>query len=299
MCAEFGPRVELIAVDLDGTLLAPDGHVSPRTVKAVRGALDAGIRVVIATGRTWWESRAIVEAAGLADSDGPHPGVFGGGAVVNDMATGRTLAKTTIDPVTAMEISRIIEDAGYPAMILHDVGGSGAEFLISDGITIPQSLQDWFTHHKHDIITRSDLARVPHPGTLRVTTALTAQSMREIGPRLETELAGRCVWHAIRVPAYDVNVLEVFHPAVSKWHGLVQLAALTGIDAGRIVALGDDVNDLAMLRHAMLGVAMGNARPEAVEVADLQIGPHSEDGLARFLEELVKHGSRRSLKAAR
>ena len=54
-----------------------------------------------------------------------------------------------------------------------------------------------------------------------------------------------------------------------------------------IIAVGDDVNDLPMLKHAGLGVAMGNAKPEAIAVADRVINRNDADGLAEFLEELV------------
>ena len=59
----------------------------------------------------------------------------------------------------------------------------------------------------------------------------------------------------------------------------------------QIIAVGDDVNDVPMLRQAGLGVAMGNARPEALAVAERVIGSNRDDGLADFLEELIRnHG---------
>jgi hydroxymethylpyrimidine pyrophosphatase-like HAD family hydrolase len=93
------------------------------------------------------------------------------------------------------------------------------------------------------------------------------------------------------VPAYAVEVLEVFDPAVNKWEGILHVARRHGIEAEQIIAVGDDVNDIPMLRNAGLGVAMGNARPEALAVAKRVIGPNTEDGLAVFLEELVERGS--------
>jgi hydroxymethylpyrimidine pyrophosphatase-like HAD family hydrolase len=270
---------ELIAIDLDGTLLDPSGQVSVRTREAVQAVLTRGIRVAIATGRTWWESRAVIEAAGLTG-----PGVFAGGSVVNDLFDGRTLAKTTIDPASASAICAIVEDAGYPAMVFRDTNGSGAEFAVSDGIAVPPSLADWWRYHRSDITLQADLATpCGHPGTLRITTAATPEAITLVGSQLRKQLSDRCYWHTIRVPAYGVEVLEVFHPAVNKWHGIVQLAALLGVDAGRVVAIGDDVNDLAMLENAMLGVAMGNARPDVKSIADRVIRSNADDGLAELL----------------
>jgi hydroxymethylpyrimidine pyrophosphatase-like HAD family hydrolase len=82
-------------------------------------------------------------------------------------------------------------------------------------------------------------------------------------------------------------VLEVFDPAVNKWEGVLHVARLHGIEPGQIVAIGDDVNDVPMIRNAGLGVAMGNAKPEVLEVAKLVIRRNDEDGLADFLNELL------------
>ena len=70
------------------------------------------------------------------------------------------------------------------------------------------------------------------------------------------------VCHNLFVPAYDVEVMEVFDPEVNKWQGVLHVARHHGIEPGTIVAVGDDVNDIPMLANAALGVAMGNARPE-------------------------------------
>jgi len=105
--------------------------------------------------------------------------------------------------------------------------------------------------------------------------------------RLNDEYDGRIVCHSIHVPAYGVDVLEVFDPAVNKWEGILHVARRHGILPEQIIAVGDDINDLTMLANAGLGVAMGNAKPEAIAVADRVIRHNGQDGLAEFLEELV------------
>jgi hydroxymethylpyrimidine pyrophosphatase-like HAD family hydrolase len=89
------------------------------------------------------------------------------------------------------------------------------------------------------------------------------------------------------VPAYGVDVMEIFDPAVNKWQGILHVARLHGVGPAEIVAIGDDVNDLPMIRAAGLGVAMGNARAEVKQAAARVIGRNDEDGLAIFLDELV------------
>jgi len=90
------------------------------------------------------------------------------------------------------------------------------------------------------------------------------------------------------VPTKDVEVLEVFDPSVNKWEGILHIARRHGIDPEHIIAIGDDVNDVHMIRNAGLGVAMGNAKPEVQRLAKRVIGRNVDEGLAVFLEELVE-----------
>jgi hydroxymethylpyrimidine pyrophosphatase-like HAD family hydrolase len=73
---------------------------------------------------------------------------------------------------------------------------------------------------------------------------------------------------------------EIAPVGVTKWTGILALAKEWGIRAAEIVAVGDDVNDLPMIREAGLGIAMGNARPEVQAEADVVVGTNDAGGLA-------------------
>ena len=85
---------------------------------------------------------------------------------------------------------------------------------------------------------------------------------------LERRFADRVFFHRIFVPQAQVEVLEIFDPAVNKWEGILHVARHHGVEPEQIIAIGDDVNDLPMLRQAGLGVAMGNARDEIKSAAN-------------------------------
>lgn len=80
----------------------------------------------------------------------------------------------------------------------------------------------------------------------------------------------------------DTGILEVLAPGVSKAEAVKALAAKIG--AKRIVAFGDNLNDLPMLAVADVAVAVGNALPQVKEAADLVIGPNTASSVARFIE---------------
>jgi len=95
-------------------------------------------------------------------------------------------------------------------------------------------------------------------------------------------------YHCIRIPGTRLELLETFDPSVNKWEGILQVARRHEIRPEQIIAIGDDLNDLHMIREAGLGVAMGNARDEVKAIAHRVIGTNEDDGLAVFLEELLE-----------
>ena len=80
---------------------------------------------------------------------------------------------------------------------------------------------------------------------------------------------------------------EILRADASKWAALLHLAELWGVEPDEICAVGDDANDIPMIRHAGLGVAMGHAHPDVLTAADLVTGRHDEDGVAMLVDEIL------------
>lgn len=89
---------------------------------------------------------------------------------------------------------------------------------------------------------------------------------------------------AVGVTWSDPHLLELLHPAVDKRHALAAWCAGIGVAASHVAAFGDQHNDRGMLAWAELGVAMANADPRAMAVADLVTASNDEDGVAQVLE---------------
>jgi len=275
---------KMIAIDLDGTLLGPRGEVTPRAKAAVHRALSAGLLVCFATGRNWTESRTVLEAVEHYAS-----AVFAGGAMVIDTRRQVTLHRMMMAPDLARQLSRLFEADGHAVLALQDTQTAGVDYLVSAEMALNEATTQWMG------VTEATVRRVPrlaehdHLHTVRVGIVAPREAVHRTMRTLDAALGERIVQQNLYVPAYGVEVLEVFDPAVNKWEGILHVARNHGIRPEEIVAIGDDVNDLPMLRQAGLGVAMGNARPEAKAAAKIVIGTNAEDGLAQFLEELVAH----------
>jgi Cof subfamily protein (haloacid dehalogenase superfamily) len=271
----------MIAIDLDGTLLSPEGKISERTQQAVRALLDMGWLVCFATGRNFTESRTVLETIAHYDC-----AVFAGGATVIDTREGVTLHRTLIDPALARNLCREIESASLAALALQDTPSAGVDYLVSEGIEYSPAVRAWMKATMAKVHTVGPLADYAHPHTIRVGTVAMSDETASLMARLQARFGEQIVCHTLPLSAGGLEVLEIFDPAVNKWQGILHVAQRHGISPEQIVAVGDDVNDLPMIRSAGLGVAMGNAREAVKSVARRVIGSNAEEGLAEFLEEL-------------
>ena len=276
------PLYRMIVIDLDGTLLSPAGQVTPRVKDAIHRALGAGLLVCFATGRNWTESKDILDALNHYPT-----AVFVGGAMVVDTHQQVTLHRTTMESELAAQACRLLEESGHAAMALQDLGEAGVEYLIAESVPLNAATQAWMNVTNAQVTRLPTLADHPHDRTIRLGICAPPDEVRDVKQALEERFGSRILCQNLMVPTYGVEVLEIFDPAVNKWEGILHIARRHKIEPDQIVAIGDDVNDLPMIRSAGLGVAMGNARPEVRAAAARVIGSNRDDGLADFLDELV------------
>lgn len=275
-------QYRLVAIDLDGTLLSPDGGVSPRNKAAVRRALQAGLLICFATGRNWTESVTVLDAV-----EHYSTAVFVGGAMVIDTKAGKTLHRQGVNPQLAREVCRALESLGHAALVLQDTGSAGVDYLVQKGAVLNEATSQWMVATSAQVHEVDDLSNYAHEHTIRVGICAGHDETGRVRDALRAQFGDRILCQSLYVPTYSVEVLEVFDPAVNKWQGILHVAEAHGVKPEQIVAIGDDINDLPMIQNAGLGVAMGNARPEVLAAAKRVIKTNSEDGLAEFLEELV------------
>jgi 5-amino-6-(5-phospho-D-ribitylamino)uracil phosphatase len=278
----MGNTYRMIAIDLDGTLLCPQGQVSARVKKAIHRALQSGLLVCFATGRNWTESRQILREVEHHDT-----AVFVGGAMVIDTKRSVTLQRTIMQPELAAEVCDALENIRHAVLALQDTSVAGVDYLITAGVEMNDATHRWIEKTTTTVKRIEKLGRHKHEHTVRCGVCAPSSEIAEAKVMLNRRFGSRILCQSLYVPATSVEVVEVFDPAVNKWRGILHVAARHGVSPEQIIAIGDDVNDLPMIRNAGLGVAMGNARPEVLAAAKLTIGRNDEEGLAKFLEELV------------
>ncbi|MET0898403.1 MAG: HAD family hydrolase [Mycobacterium sp.] len=262
----------MIATDVDGTLLDDDEHVSPRTRAAVRAAVDAGTTFVLATGRPPRWIHPVVDALGFAPMS-----VCANGAVLYDPATDRILSARTLSTEALAALAeialRVIPGAG---LAVERVGRSAHDAATPQFVSSPGYEHAWLNPDNTEV-SIEDLLSAPAVKLL----------IRKAGAR-SADMAAALIEHLGTEGdlTYSTNngLIEIVPLGISKATGVEAVATPLGIGAEQIMTFGDMPNDVPMLRWAGLGVAMGNAHPEALAAADEVTARNSEDGLAQVLE---------------
>ncbi len=280
----------LVAVDVDGTLLDSEyeDRLRPREVEAVRAVREAGHIVALCTGRNSRSMEGLLrDSAGVPDD---LDLVLLNGAVVVGGRPRRRLAHRTLDAATVTRLIRLFHAHGALAMV-YDTDDRGG-VLYHENRAANSVLARYLDRRRLTvgaIIVVEDLERELPGEALEVGTIdreelvlrLTADIERELGGRVRVENTQSLL---SREP---YRWAEVYHRDCGKGAGVQLLARLYGIPRQRIVAVGDNYNDLDLFAAAGHAVAMGNA-PDAVKAAaGLVAGQVSESGGAQLLEEIA------------
>lgn len=294
---------DLLALDLDGTLLGPDGLVSPANKAAIARARNEGLEIVICTGRGLIESTHIIDeidgrtpAAGRAVA----PVVCAGGAMVCDAATGRTLHRWAMHQELVARLCDEFARVGRAPLLLKDRDAAGFDYLVVRSGPIEEPTAWWFEAMDVEVKFVGALADDEHPEhTVRVGFAATTEAMEELAGAINARFSGEVVTHnfaavsgtgaggPIGVKDETVHLLEVFDPQVSKWSAIHRLALEQGVARERVAAVGDEINDLAMIEGAALGIAMGNAIDAVKRAAQVETAGHGADGVALAIERIL------------
>jgi len=260
---------ELIALDLDLTLLNDDHEISPRNLAAVRRCREMGAKVVITSGRMYRCTMPYVRALGLEDA----PVVAYNGAFIKQESTGEVLLHEHLDIATAQSIVAYCADVGL-----------SLNYYLDDSLYIA-STNPWA-----ELYSSRTGAPLNPVGDLRIfadrapTKVLIVDDPERIR-QLQAELGPKYATYAY-VTISNVEYLEFMPPAVDKGKALSVVAAHYCIPQEKVIAFGDANNDIPLIRWAGTGVAMDNAKPDAKAVADRIAPRHDEDGVAVVLEEL-------------
>ncbi|MFA9463231.1 MAG: Cof-type HAD-IIB family hydrolase [Velocimicrobium sp.] len=276
-------EIQMIGLDLDGTVLNDKKEISERSKRVIRAAIKRGVVVLPATGRP-------LEGipSEFLEIEGIRYVLSANGAVIYDLVEEKKLYEDCMDyelvlPIlhqlkkTESMVDVFIDGVGYVERenFLHNIkyttNDAAREYLIKTRNPV-DNLIEFVTYKKKNIEKITINFRVLKDGTLH--------GKEEVLHILEA-------YHNFAIVSGVPTNLEITKKTATKGNGLLVLGQLLGIEKNSIMAVGDSGNDIEMLQVVGLGVAMENSTQDVIEVADFVTKSNEEDGVACAIEHFV------------
>ena len=250
--------------DFDGTLLTPQHTISPRTVAAIKRLTANGIPFVPISARSplgilpYWkqlETNNVLVA-------------FSGALILNQRL--ELIYSVQIDPKDILDINTVLADHPLLGVNYYTNNDCHARDVENKWVIYERSVTKIEIHPFDEVAARS-----PHK----------IQIIGEAEEIIEIEIILKEKFPHLSICRSHANFLEVMHKSATKGSAVRFLEDYFGVKDDEVIAFGDNFNDLDMLEHAGLGVAMGNAPDEIKQAANVVTATNNEDGLALILEE--------------
>jgi len=265
-------------MDMDGTLLNDKKEVSERAIKAIEKAHNLGVKVVIATGRIFVSAEFYGDIIGVK-----APIIASNGAYIREKDADKAIYEEGLGSENYELVLNLLrkydivphfytEDTIYTEKLIH----SSLSYKNANK-TLPQNRQvkikvinDW-----------NKLFIEENPRIIK------AMAIDLDGKKIKEAKAEFISLNRFQIVSSLKNCFEVMAKETSKGNALKKICDYYGIDRNEIIAIGDNENDISMIRYAGLGIAMGNAESEVKELADYITLSNEEDGVARVIEEFI------------
>jgi len=270
--------IQLIAIDLDDTLLNPELLIPADNLAAVKRALDAGISVMLASGRTVESMMPYAEELGLKGRGLPM--ICANGAEVRDVDTGKIIRRLTLSREACLSAIEALSSYGLPVQAYDD-----------QGIIV--------TEHNHWTDRDRQLTGLPirlaagaediasEPRS-KLLSAGKPERIAELAPILRKRFAGMA-----EIVISKPYFIEILPEGADKGEALAWVAETRGIPQENVMAIGDAGNDLGMVRWAGMGCAPADARPEVLAAArHVSILPHGAGAVADLIERYALPAAR-------
>jgi Cof subfamily protein (haloacid dehalogenase superfamily) len=270
-----GLPFELGVFDLDGTVLRRDLEITNRTRAAMDELRRRGVRLVVATGRRFEGAR---EHSGRLGFTGKDPLICFGGSMVRRM-NGETLLHRTLPGNLGVEVLEWAAERGLHARVFVD------ERVITSPDT-PAAFKHLRRYEQPGLSLVEDPAAWLRDAGVEPTKLVLVDFPEEVEGWLEEAqdafrgrlFVTRSLPHYVEVGSLDGTKSRAMRFLCERW----------GVDPARAIAFGDADNDIDMLRFAGHGVAVGGMTDEVRDAADAVAPPVHEDGVALYLEKLLR-----------
>ena len=275
------PPIRLLAIDIDGTLLNSQFQIPPANLEALRHAHEAGVEILLVTGRRHSFALPIAEQLGfdlwLISSNG----------AVTRSSSGELFHRDLLPAGTARGLCAAMREFRGNTVLTFDTETKGA-LVLERMDELNGSIQRWLEKNMQfiDFVVPIENALVSDP-----VQAMFCGTIARMRGALQTlaqcELADHITVLRTEYPVRDLCIVDVLNQGCSKGHALERWAGYRGIPREQVMAIGDNYNDIEMLVFAGIPVIMGNASAELRNRGWMVTGLHDEAGVATAVEQVL------------
>lgn len=263
-------RFKLVAVDVDGTILASGGRVSEVNARAVAEAMAMGVQVVLVSGRPPYGMDYASERLGLRGYQ-----IACNGALALDVRSGEVFYDRPLPDGDAAQAVMLAREHG-----LYLSYYAGPHWYVERECE-EMRLEQAALGNAPVIVPDLLEADLPAPEKVLILSVADPEGLRRFYEEATLRLPDTNVHYS------GVASVEIVHAQASKGAALAVLTEKLGLRPEQVMAIGDNFNDLSMMEFAGLAVAVGNAPPEVQAAADLVVAPCEGDGVAEAIELLI------------
>lgn len=273
--------IHVLALDIDGTLLNSHKEISTRNRSAIDAARAGGVRLALVTGRRYPAARKI------ADQLGGDPAlILHNGGLVVDAA--KPIRVRPLKRDSAMKVVAFAKRLGADPVV--HFGHRGEGLLYVETASPSHTLLAYYLSRSHPdvrVVESLETAIAGEPEEpLEVMFGGAMGEMSALARAIEAQSFEVSALRTV-YPREDLSLIDVVGPTVDKSEALRFLCDRWGIAVQRVLAVGDNWNDRAMLQMAGVGCVMGNADPELRSLGLTLVPGNDEDGVANAIERFV------------
>lgn len=268
---------KLICLDMDGTTLNNKGEVSVRNLQAIRKAHERGVKISVCTGRLFASARYYAEMLGVN-----VPVIASNGAYIREKDEDKVIYKSVLGFENSKKIFEVLKRNNvdfffhtFDTVFMERVSPNNVYSKINK--TLPkdkqinlQVVENWEEAFKEN---KDELLKCTCTGE---NLEMIAKAKKELVQFEELEVVSSMF-----------NNFEVMNKGVSKGRAVEVLAGFYNINREEVICIGDNENDMSMLKFAGMGVAMGNAEQFVKDVASYVTDTNNNDGVAKAIEKFI------------
>lgn len=265
--------IRLLALDLDGTLTNNEKRVSAKNKEYIRRAQDKGIKVILASGRPVIGIKGIANELELWNQGG-YILAYNGGHII-DCRTGADLVRHTVPMEYVHDICEVNHKFAVCPLTYNEIG------VICENDTDPYVHQEGYNNSIPIVKVDNLEEQITAPVVKFMVVGEPEELMKAYG-YLKKKLKGK-----LNLFFSEPYFMEITPLGIEKASALRRLSEILGTTAGQMMACGDGLNDIPMLKYAGLGVAMANAYEETKKAADYIAPSNEDDGVAEAIQNFI------------